>query len=283
MQEKKRTSDSLYSLNFELRSSVYELKQREETINKMNEQLEQKVHTRTQELQQSLENLQQAQNRIVETEKMASLGSLVAGVAHEINTPVGTSITAITSIESETKDILKSLENNNLSKSSLIDYLEMVKDMSKAMHMSLGNAANLVRSFKQVATDQHEEEKRNFNLYLYVNDVLLSLHNQLKHTKIEVLNKIDPQLNIMSYAGIYSQIISNFIQNSLNHAFDKNLQHKSKPQIIIKAYIESKTFHLIYEDNGRGMDEATIKQIFEPFFYYQTRSGGQWFRAKYNI
>ena len=273
-QDKKRDSDKLHVLNLELKSNVKMLKQRETTINNMNEQLELQVENRTLELKQSIDDLQKAQKQMVESEKMASLGSLVAGVAHEINTPVGISITGVTLIERETKEIIHELENDNLGKNALTEYLQMVSKMSKSMFLSLTNAANLVRSFKQVATDQHIEGKRYFNLYSYVNDILLSLHNQLKQTKIKVVNKIDSQLEINSYAGIYSQIMTNFVVNSLRHAFDESLQPQLDKQIIITAYIESDTFHLIYKDNGQGMDKQIINKIFEPFFTTKLGQGG---------
>jgi signal transduction histidine kinase len=289
IQERNQANNKLHGLNLELKSNVNILKQRETTINSMNEQLEQQVENRTQELKQSIEDLQKTQKQMVESEKMASLGSLVAGIAHEINTPIGISITATTLIQSETKEIINNLQSDNLGKNALGEYLQVVDKMSKSMFLSLNNAANLIRSFKQVATDQHIEEKRQFNLSNYVNDVLLSLNNKLKHTQIKVINDIDPTLEISSYAGIFSQIITNFVLNSIHHAFDdfsplkpsqdKDSQHKTLQQqldklISITAFIESDSFNLIYKDNGKGIDEQIINKIFEPFFTTKFGQGG---------
>ena len=240
--------------------------------------LEDRVEQRTQELTHkanelslAMEDLKKYQKQMVEAEKMSALGSLVAGVSHEINTPIGVSLTGSTHIESETKNILYSLENEKLGKKALKEYLEMVEEMSRSMCVSLLNAANLVRSFKQVAIDQHIESKRHFNLRTYCDEVLLSLHNKLTHVDVIVKNEIDEDINVFTYAGIFSQIWTNFIINSLLHAFDENTHGN---EIIISARFENNSLILIYRDNGKGIDEDNIEKIFEPFFTTKMGEGG---------
>ena len=240
-------------------------------LKELNKNLDFKVKQRTLELEDSLEALHKMQNKLVETEKMSSLGSLVAGVAHEINTPLGVSITGITHIQSETKAVLKALNENSLGKNALQEYFEVVDEMAGSIYLRLRSAATLIRSFKQVAIDQHAEDKRKFNLSSYCNEVLLSLHGKLKHTKIKVINEIDKSIEINTYAGVFSQTWTNFIMNSLIHGYaDENAEGK----IYIKGWIESERLHLTYEDDGQGVDEKNLQKVFDPFFTTKLGSGG---------
>lgn len=241
------------------------------------QELEDKVKERTFELEKStnelketLEILTLSQKQLIESEKMSALGSLVAGVAHEINTPVGVSLTGITHIQAETKEIISAMNDESLGKNALFEYLEMVDKMAGSMHLSLLNAANLIRSFKQVAVDQHIEDKRTFDLREYCDEILLSLHNRLKQTRIRVSNNIEADILITSYAGIFSQIITNFIMNSLAHAFEKQQQG----EIIISGNIQANNLIMTYRDNGKGIDESIIEKIFDPFFTTKLGQGG---------
>jgi len=238
-----------------------------------NEELSQALKERDQknkELKEALIEVKNTQKQLVEVEKMSALGSLVAGVAHEINTPVGVSLTGITHIENETQSILKALESEKLGKNALSEYLYMVEKMSKSMHISLRTAAHLVRSFKQVAVDQSMEEKRELNLKDYFDEVLLSLHNKVKHTQIEVENSVDKDINILSYAGVYSQILTNLLMNSLIHAFDENEEGK----ISLRASIDKEYLKIVYEDNGKGLEEEVRQKMFNPFFTTKMGQGG---------
>jgi len=247
-------------------------KEANDKLNELNKTLDKKVKTRTVELEESYNNLKEAQNKLIEIEKMSSLGSLVAGVAHEINTPVGVSLTGTTQIQYETKKLKKALEDGTLGKNALNHYLDTVTNISDSMYISLRNAATLVKSFKQVAIDQYIENKRDFNLHDYCDEVLLSLHNKTKHSNIQITNAIRPDIVIYSYAGIFSQIITNFVFNSILHAYDEN--HKYIGKIIIDAYIEDNMLVFTYEDDGKGIDKNSIKKVFDPFFTTKLGEGG---------
>ena len=254
--------------------SMLNIKERQnasDNLRELNQDLDLKVKKRTRELEESLEHLKDTQDKLIETEKMSSLGSLVSGVAHEINTPIGVSITGITHIKNETNTVLKSLKNDTLGKNALTNYLNLVDEMSESMYLSLRNAADIIRSFKQVAIDQHTEIKRYFNLHSYCDEVLLSLNNKLKLTKIKVTNEIDKNININSYAGIFSQTLTNFIINSLIHGFE-DLQKEGN--ITINGWIESNNLYLTYEDDGKGIEEKHIHKIFDPFFTTKLGKGG---------
>jgi len=223
------------------------------------------------ELESALINLKKSQEHLIETEKMSALGSLVVGLAHEVNTPIGISLTGITHIENETETISKLMNNNNLGENDFLKYIEMITKISSSIHKSLFSAAKLISSFKQIAIDQHIEEKRKFNLKKYCDKVILSLYSEIKSENINIKNEIDESILINSYAGIYSQLITNFIINSLMHAFDDKTVDA---EIIIKAWIEKNNLYFTYEDNGKGIDNENINKIFEPFFTTKLGHGG---------
>jgi len=216
--------------------------------------------------------LQQTHEQLLHAEKMASLGSLVAGVSHEINTPIGVSMTGVTYIQKETQAIKKLFDNGEISKQDLSEYLEDNTSMTKSIVMSLDKANDLVRSFKQVAVDQNSEALRVFNLHDYLNDILLSLHSKIKPAKITIINNIDKKLEVNSFPGIFSQIFTNMITNSLIHGFD----NKPNPlgEIIISGQLVDQRLIISYADNGTGIDENLITRIFEPFFTTKLGQGG---------
>jgi len=168
-------------------------------------------------LQESLQQLQHAQNQLIESEKMASLGSLVSGVAHEINTPLGVGLSGISQIEHEVKKLETNYNDQALTEEALRGYISTTKQLVTTIRDRLNNAVALVRSFKNISVDQHFEDIREFNLKKYIDDLLLSLQNQLKTKQVNVVNSIDEHMVIESYPGIFSQIISNFILNSIKH------------------------------------------------------------------
>ncbi len=222
------------------------------------------------ELVLSLAEIKEAQQQLVEAEKMAALGGLVAGIAHEINTPVGISLTGITHIEDETKVLLAELEGGQLRKKMLQEHFGMVLTMASSMQISLRSAGDLVRSFKQVSVDQHTEQKRIFNVRDYLEEVLLSLHSKLKYTKVRVRNEVDANIIIYSYPGIFFQIFTNLIINSLVHAFDE----AQGGSIIIRGTLDDEQFCLYYEDDGKGIEETVRRQMFNPFFTTRRGKGG---------
>ena len=275
--ELENRADEFQTLASALIEADHNIHEKTQLLVQYQNELENKVKERTRELQEkandlndTLEKLTRSQTQLIETEKMSALGSLVAGVAHEVNTPIGVSLTGITHIQSETRNIIKALENDTLGKNALQDYLDMIDKMANSMHLSLVNAASLIRSFKQVAVEQHVDEKRVFNLKEYYDEVLLSLHSKIKHTQIKVSNKVDNNIMLNSYAGIFSQILTNLIMNSLIHAFSDN----DEGNIDIYATFNNHNLIITYTDNGKGIDEKIIKSIFEPFFTTRLGKGG---------
>jgi signal transduction histidine kinase len=233
--------------------------------------LEARVAVRTQELQQSLETLQKAQTQLVQSEKMASLGNLVSGVAHEVNTPLGNAITGGSIIVHEAEQLLRQMEKGSLKKSSLEEGLRVLDETARLLLKSVTHAADLIRSFKKISVDQSIEEKRDFNLSEYLQEILLTFHNKLKKVPVNVIVEGDPSLAIRSFPGVYAQIFSNFIQNSLLHAFSD-----TTPGATITIHFEVRDEHLVmtYTDNGMGMDEKIKSSVFEPFTTTKRNAGG---------
>lgn len=220
-------------------------------------------------LQESLKQLEMAQAQLIESEKMASLGSLVSGIAHEINTPLGVGLTGISQIDHEVKKIESNYNEQTLTEEALLESVETMKQLTQTIRDRLNNAVTLVKSFKHISVDQHFEDERFFNLKAYTDDLLLSLQNPLKNKQVRVLNSIDENIEIESYPGIYSQILSNLILNSIKHGFEENEENV----IEISARMEDKLM-LYYRDNGKGITDEIEKKIFDPFFTTKRGQGG---------
>ena len=241
----------------------------EEKIRRLNDELEHRVAKRTTELneantalKQSLETVQATQDRMVETEKMAALGSLVAGIAHEINTPVGIGVTAASLLDERTQKILELYDSGEVRRSDFESYLKAASDSSAYILSNLRRAADLIHSFKQVATDQSNGDCRQFNIKEYIENVLLSLRPKLKKTEHEIELDCPDNLVVISSPGAFSQLLTNLVMNSLIHGFNGS----DKGNIHIGVSEEGGFLRIQYCDNGEGMDENTLRNIYNPFF-----------------
>lgn len=240
------------------------IKRTSEDLQDANETLEQKVKDRT-------ADLVEAQQQLIMAEKMASLGQLVAGIAHEINTPLGNSITALSFNQENLKQIQKLFDDKLVKTTDFEHYLEQTHEVLKLMETNLFKASELVSTFKRVAVDQSVEELTDINIKAYIEEVLLTLKPKLKQTQIQIELDIDETLTIRSFAGVYYHVISNMIMNCVNHAFPTKEGH-----IQINAFSNTSdhTMTLIFKDDGVGMDEETKAKVFDPFFTTKRGSGG---------
>ena len=232
--------------------------------------LEETVEERTQELKQSLDTIQKTQKQLVQSEKMAAIGGLVAGVAHEINTPIGIAVSAASHLEDKTGEFVKKVESKKLKRSELDSYAKTASDSSNLILKNLSGAVKIVQGFKQVAVDQTSGERREFKLKAYIEDVLLSLKPKLKKTKHLVTVNCPEDLALNSFPGAFSQIISNLIMNSLIHGFDE----MEAGEIGFDAAEDGGSIVLTYRDNGKGMNEKDLTKIFDPFFTTKRSQGG---------
>jgi ammonium transporter len=249
----------------------------EAQVRQMNADLEGRVQKRTQELQASYRELQDAMNelkdtqtQLVQSEKMAALGELVAGIAHEINTPIGISVTAASNYEQKTRDFLRKLADNQLKRSDLDGYARLSEETARMLMVNLERAAELVQSFKKVAVDQSSEARRVFNLGRYTEEVLLSLRPRIKKSKLQVELNCPADIELNSYPGAYSQIITNLIVNSMMHAYEP----EQEGTIRLSFTLDNGDVIFDYVDDGKGIEGAVLGRIFDPFFTTKRGSGG---------
>jgi len=201
---------------------------------------------------------------------MALLGELVAGIAHEISTPVGVSLTVSSFMENELNRLHKKINSNTLTKKEFMHTITTLKESSGSVVRNLLRAGELIASFKQVAVDQTSHSVRRFIFYEYVDEIFLNLKSQFKNRNIELINLCPEELDVVSYPGAYSQILTNLIMNSLIHAFDEEAEGK----ITVNAEKSDNTLKITFHDNGHGIPEKHIKKIFNPFYTTKRGKGG---------
>jgi C4-dicarboxylate-specific signal transduction histidine kinase len=256
---------------------VTEFKTHELELEALNRDLESRVRHRTealhltnQSLQLTIDELKEAQDQLVHAEKLAALGGLVAGVAHEINTPLGIGVTAASYLEQETKRLGTELEENRLTMESLQRFRQTAMESTQLILRNLMRADKLVKSFKQVAVDQSSEAKRVIDLATYLQEIMTSLHPTLKRTHHEVEIKSAEGLVMETYPGAIYQVVVNLVMNSLAHGF----VDKPEGTITIEARRENDDAVIDYRDNGCGMSTEIKRQMFDPFFTTKRGEGG---------
>ncbi len=222
------------------------------------------------ELNLSLEALELTKDQLVQSAKMAALGELVAGVAHEINTPVGVGVTAASFLDGKTREFHKMYKAGELKRSELENYITTVEEVSNSILINMERAAELISSFKQVAVDQSSKNRRRFNLKEYMDEILLSLRPRYKKSSHVVQVTCEPNIELNSFPGAFSQILSNLIMNSLVHGF-KALENRA---IDIDITCKEGQVIFVYRDNGHGMDQQQREKIFDPFFTTMRGKGG---------
>jgi signal transduction histidine kinase/ligand-binding sensor domain-containing protein len=259
-------------------SDITELKDSAAALENANRELERRVEERTaalsganRELGEALDTLRRAQGQLVEQEKMAALGGLVAGVAHEINTPVGVGVTAASHLETFTSDFSARAGTGRLTRGDLNEFIEVARESADLILRNLLRADKLIRSFKQVAVDQSNEDRRELDLAEYIDEVLTAWQPQLRRTAHRVECEIPAQLRIETFPGAVYQVISNLIQNALTHAFGDG---QRAGLIRICARPEAERLYLEVSDDGVGMEESVRQRVFEPFFTTRRGSGG---------
>ncbi|MCJ8294914.1 MAG: HAMP domain-containing histidine kinase [Colwellia sp.] len=246
-------------------------------VESKNQALENRLSARTdalkesnQELLSTLEKLHEFQDQLVETEKMASLGDMVAGIAHEVNTPIGLGVTASSLLADKLNEIKMAFDNQTLKSSQLKKFLTDSEENVAIIFRNLERAAKLISSFKKVAVDQSSAESRTFNVSGLVDEVLLTISAKIESANVTVSVNCPGELYITSKPGPINQILINLILNSIFHAFD-GLDNGT---ITINIMNLSDQLHINYRDNGNGIDESIKTKIFDPFTTTKRGSGG---------
>lgn len=242
-------------------------------IHHMNRRLEQSLTEREQAnlvLQNTLDTLRETQSQLVHAEKMAALGGLVAGVAHEINTPVGIGFTAASHLDEKVKALAARYQTGAISREDLTAFIATASEATTMVLSNLQRAADLIRSFKQVAVDQSGGHQRHFYLKDYLQAVLHSLSPQLGQTSHKVQLECPEKFKLYCKPGDFSQFITNLVMNSLIHGFEGI----EKGHILIQVSEQHEGLLLRYADDGRGIAAEHLARIFDPFYTTKRGQGG---------
>ena len=219
----------------------------------------------------ALRNLRETQNSLIEAEKLAALGRLVAGVAHEVNNPVGISLTVASSLERKTAIFASEVERGDLRRSRLNDFLQTSRDASSQLVANLNRAAELIQSFKQVAADRNYSDQRTFDLGDLTEQVVMSLRPGLRKHHLTLNVNCQPNLAMNSYPGPYGQVLTNLFLNSVAHAFPDGTPGTVNIQV---QEFGKDNVEVVFSDNGCGMSLDVRRRAFDPFFTTRRDQGG---------
>ncbi len=250
---------------------IIERKRSQTQMQQLNASLESRVLARTQELAMALESLKQTQQELVRSEKLASLGALVAGVAHELNTPIGNAVMMASTLLDQQRDFSASVAQG-LRRSTLESFMADSQQAAEMLLRSLNRAAELVRSFKQVAVDQSSYQRRVFKLQELALEIALTLQPSLRKAKVALLNEIDPEFKLDSYPGPLGQVLMNLINNAMSHGFESP---SADAHVLLRAErLDAERLRLFVEDNGSGIAAEHLPRVFDPFFTTKLGQGG---------
>lgn len=232
--------------------------------------IEQELRKRNDELANSMETLKTAQTQLIESERMASLGGLVAGIAHDVNTPLGVGVTAASFLQERIKQLEVAFTDKNITQTQMSNFIDEATQTSQLLMNNLNRASELIASFKQVAVDQTSEAERNLNLHQYLNEIIQSLKPSFKNVHHEIKVSCDAELSILCAPGAIAQIITNLVMNSVTHGFE----HKVNGHIDITVEATDKDIMIRYSDDGVGLLPEHLDTLFDAFFTTKRARGG---------
>ncbi|MDY7537361.1 ATP-binding protein [Undibacterium sp. RTI2.2] len=269
---------AIMASNFNLMAEAVQTKIRE--ITELNRTLETRVSQRTKELEEAnrllgknFDQLKETQTQLIKSEKLASLGALVAGVSHELNTPIGNALTVSTTLSHKTGEVKQVYQHGQIKKSTLDEFLIAAEEAGDLLSKNLLRASELIISFKTVAVDQTSEQRRRFNLLQTMSELAVTLRPTLKKTKLIYEIQISEDILLDSYPGPLIQVITNLFNNAIVHAFEgrdigvmslSGGQDPTDPSFVV----------LTFKDDGIGIQQNNLEKIFDPFYTTKLGQGG---------
>lgn len=229
------------------------------------------------ELQQSnaalamtLAQLRASQQELIRTEKLSSLGLMVAGVAHELNTPIGAAMLCVTALNDRVDELKRDYHNGNIKRSQLEEFIEYQEEGLTLAERNLKRSALLIQQFRQVAADRANADRQAFWLHELIADILALNHGQWKHYHHKLITDIPSDIHMLSYPGPLGQVIQNLVHNALIHAFEA----ADRGEVHIYARKLQNQVELCVVDNGIGIKEQDHQRVFDPFYTTKRSSGG---------
>ncbi len=228
-------------------------------------------HASIGEAERIREDLSRTRASLIVAEQMATLGGLMAGVAHEVSTPVGITLTAASHLAEQTESLRAAAAQGRIRKSDFDEYVAMAAEASRLILANAQRAADLIQGFKQVAVDQTTSERRRFKLRGYIDEVMISLSPRLRQSGHQVLVQCSETLEVDSFPGAISQILTNLVMNSVRHGYDPG---QSGTLRVAVREIAGDELEIAYSDDGKGIPAIHRSRIFEPFFTTRRHDGG---------
>ncbi|MGB1199512.1 MAG: ATP-binding protein [Thalassotalea sp.] len=272
-QEVARKTSSLSTTMLKMETQQREMLEQQTELKAENTRRSHTEKTLTQtnkELKNSIDELNKAQERLLQAEKMAILGSLSAEITHEVNTPIGVSITSTTYLADLISELKTDIEENKLSKKGLSFFTENADKSIELQLNNLNRASDLISSYKQVAVDQTSDKIRHIALAKYTHEIIVSLTPKIKRTPHTIEVICPDSISVYAHAGAISQIFTNLIINSLTHG----LENSTDGKITIEITKQNNTVHIRYADNGIGVSQQQLTQLFDPFYTTKSGEGG---------
>ena len=272
-QEVAKKTASLSQIMLDLEQQKDELIAHQRELRQENENrqyIEAELRKRNEELASSMDTLNQAQEQLVESERMASLGGLVAGIAHDVNTPLGVSVTAASFLQERLNNLKTDFEDKSLTSKNMASFIDEAEQTALLLLSNLERASDLIASFKQVAVDQTSETEREFILGNYIQEIIQSLKPSFKHTEHTIEVTCPENLAVSCAPGAIAQIVTNMVVNSLTHGFE----NKEAGEIKLDVSKNKNDVVIEYADNGRGLSESELDKLFDAFYTTKRGEGG---------
>lgn len=249
---------------------ITEQKNERKRIVEDNQKLVKDIADRNEELKASNEILRLTQLQLIEKEKMATLGNLVAGIAHDISTPLGNTVMAASYLSNEITQLQRLFESGSMSRSKFEHFMRDAKEASQSVLRNIDLASHQMTSFKDIAVNQSNDIAQSIRIHHYLNEIVSTFHSRLKKTNHKIEIEGDPELSFITFPGALSQVIANFISNSLVHGFEG----KDGGNIRMEFVLIEGMLSIIYEDDGKGISKDMIDRVFDPYFTTKRGAGG---------